>query len=584
MWPVTDTLGSPLLRDIARAARAALDALHAPLPDVAVVEAYDADLPADTVQVRLSAHGRGSPLSGRAATPSTLFAQTGSLARCGIKGRAPVLPPDGVIVGCIATQLVFVMLLAALHRERTGEAVRLDASALDMLMGALDPVFGMMGSATDGRAASDIPRGRPSVGRMYPILPCADGFVRLCVLAPRQWRGMFRWLGEPDAFADPRFETIAARFKSAELWALIRAHFADRTRERIEAEAAAHGVPAASVRTLAEARAAPHVQQSRTVRFGEPVAGAAPLPPPGPRPLSGLRVLDMGVIVVGGDGGRLLADYGADVVKVENPAFADGARQAKGGASMSANFAAGHRNKRSLAVDLRDADGMAAFQQLLSRADVLLSNFKPGTLDGLGLDDASLAAINPSLVRVDSSAFGPVGPWARRLGYGPLVRAATGLTHAWRYPDDPDGFCDSATVYPDHAAARMSASAAMALLLRRARQGVGGRASISQAALLLDHLDLKIESPSGRVQPGEGDDAWDVVAGDAHAPMLRVPDLLASPHLAARDLLRPTAHPLLDIDPPNLARSVHAPWPDPDNRPAPTLGQHTDAVLAEWLS
>ena len=579
---------TPLLRDVANATRAALRDLDAPKNGVVLVGEFSDAHPASTIQARLSAFGLGSPLAGKAATPSTLYALSGGLARAGIKGRPPVLPPDGIILGSIAAQAAFAVLLAQLHRERTGQAVRLDVAALDMLLGALDPVFGMMGSATDGRAASDIPRGRPSAGRMYPILPCADGYARLCVLAPRQWQGMFRWLGSPAAFADPVFETIAARFKSPELWTAIRALLAERTRDTVEREAAAHGVPAAAVRTVAEARSHPHFRSARTVRFGSPSAEARPVPLPlraaGARPLSGLRVLDMGVIVVGGDGGRLLADYGADVVKVENPAFADGARQAKGGAPMSANFAAGHRNKRSLAIDLRNPGGMATFRRLLGRADVLLSNFKPGTLDKLGLDDGALAAINPSLVRVDSSAFGPVGPWAERLGYGPLVRAATGLTELWRYPDDPDGFCDSATVYPDHAAARLSAGAALSLLLRRARRGVGGRASVSQASLLLDHLALEVESPPGEVRARPGDDEWEVVSGDARAPMMRAPDLMMSAHLAARTLLRPTAHPMLEVDPPNLVRSVHAPWPDPDNRPAPVLGEHTDAVLAEWLA
>ena len=591
--PLNDTLQigdfpDALRRDVARAIASTLSCFGIETDaDSTIVlrPGFDDTLPDDIIQLRLTAFGASGPASDWTATPSTLFALSGGLARSGIKGRPPVLPPDGIIIGAIATQAAFAVLLALLDRERTGEAVRLDISALDMLLGALDPAFGMMGSATDGRAASDIPRGRPSAGRMYPILPCADGHVRLCVLAPRQWQGLFRWLGEPEAFADPSFSRIATRFKSDALWAHIRAFFADKTRREIEAGATAHGVPAAGLRTLDEALAEPQLNEGKTVLFGPPTPARTSFPAiTGPRPLSGFKVLDMGVIVVGGDAGRMLADYGADVVKVENPAFPDGSRQTRDNAPMSANFAAGHRNKSSLALDLRSEDGLRTFKQLLEKADVLLSNFKPGTLDGLGLSDAELERLNPALVRVDSSAYGPVGPWLKRLGYGPLVRAACGLTQAWRYRDDPEGFCDSVTVYPDHAAARMSACAALALLVRRARTGAGGKASLSQANLLLDHLALELESTPGTVHRADGDDEWEVRSGEITAPMMRVPDLLDWDHLKARDMLRPTAHPLLDVDPPNLARSVDAPWPDPDNRPAPTLGRDTDAVLEAWLA
>jgi len=158
---------------------------------------------------------------------------------------------------------------------------------------------------------------------------------------------------------------------------------------------------------------------------------------------------------------------------------------------------------------------------------VLLSNFKPGTLDGLGLSEEKLRAANPRLVMSDSSAFGAGGPWSSKLGYGPLVRAAAGLTQLWRYDDDPQSYSDALTVYPDHVAGRMGVIGVMALLIQRARSGEGGRVSGSQMEVMLSHLTADIAEMALRDQgveiantrpeltravvPCAGDDEWCVV-------------------------------------------------------------------------
>src|SRR5690606_5331754 len=243
------------------------------------------------------------------------------------------------------------------------------------------------------------------------------------------------------------------------------------------------------------------------------------------RPFEGLKILDLGVIVVGAEAGRMFADGGADVVKVESTAFPDGTRQSYLPYPLSASFAAGHRNQRSLGLDLRQKEGRALFLDLVREADVLLSNLKPGTLDSLGLGADVLREANPRLVMADSSAFGPTGPWSRRLGYGPLVRAATGLTAQWVYPDEPGSFSDAITVYPAHVCARIGALGALALLVRRERTRLGGSVSIAQSEVMLGHFGAAIaagrleeaglpragvperDAPWG-VFPAAGDDEW----------------------------------------------------------------------------
>ena len=118
--------------------------------------------------------------------------------------------------------------------------------------------------------------------------------------------------------------------------------------------------------------------------------------------------------------------------------------------------------------------------RLVAASDVVFSNFKPGTMDSLGLGFDELQAVNPAIVAVDSSALGRTGPASRRMGYGPLVRARSGVTNLWRYPDDPDGFCDAITIYPDHTAARVGATAALAALIAARATGRGSAISIAQ--------------------------------------------------------------------------------------------------------
>jgi crotonobetainyl-CoA:carnitine CoA-transferase CaiB-like acyl-CoA transferase len=489
------------------------------------------------------------------ATDAVLQALSGELSRSGIPGRAPLLPPGELAIACACVQAVFAILLACVNRLANGLGDHLDFSLLEAASQALDPGYGIAGSASLGVAAKDLPPGRVEARHQYPIIPCRDGHVRLCVLSPRQWQAMFAWLGKPAAFADDSFNALHVRFASTTLVPAIAAFFADRTRADLEAEGQHYGVPTAALLSLDEALETAQITARQALRSmdiapgvrarvpdgvieidGErmgvrgpaPAAGehqamldgmlardmcsASPAAPQGGRPLAGLRVLDLGVIVVGAEQGRLLADQGADVIKVESTAFPDGSRQSRDGGPMAPTFAAGHFNKRSLGINLRDPEGLALLRRLAADSDIILSNFKPGTLVSLGLDAASLRALNPRLILVDSSAFGPTGPWRARLGYGPLVRASSGLTAQWRYDDDPAGFSDAMTVYPDHVAARIGAIGALALLLRRARTGAGGTASVAQNEVMLGHMAERIAAASLHAAEPPRDAPWGVFA------------------------------------------------------------------------
>lgn len=509
-----------------------------------------------TVVMTVSMFGTGNSFENWQATDPILHALSGELSRSGLPGREPLLPPGELAMQCAMTQAAYAGMAALYAAQVTGEGDRLDVSLLDAAVQALDPGFGISGSATHGISARHLPRGRPEPGQLYPIFPCADGQVRLCVLAPRQWQGLFRWMGEPAEFAGPEYLNNRFRQASVALGKAMAAFVANRSCAELEHEGGAHGVPISAVLSIGECLASPHVVARGAVGAiqlpdgspawmptgsleidGSRMSATGSPPGAGPAaqmaaanasiaaaPLAGLKVLDLGVIVIGGEQGRLLADLGADVVKVESSSFPDGVRHSYLPTGLSVSFAAGHRNKRSLGLDLRSPEGKALFLRLVAEADVILSNFKPGTMESLGLDYATLAATNPRIVTVESSAFGASGPWAGRMGYGPLVRAAAGLTAQWRYADDPASFSDTITIYPDHVGARVGAIGALALLTRRLRTGRGGRAALSQMEVMLSHMAARIgaeslgltdfddppDAPWG-VFRAAGDDEWCVV-------------------------------------------------------------------------
>ena len=266
------------------------------------------------------------------------------------------------------------------------------------------------------------------------------------------------------------------------------------------------------------------------------------------RPLAGLRVIDFGIIVIGNEIGRLLADQGADVIKIENRAFPDAARVGYGG-KLSHSFVAGSRNKRSFGVNLRTPEGVALLKRLVAGADVVLENFKPGTLEKLGLGYESLRAVKPDIVMLSTNALGSTGPWSRWLGYGPIVRCVSGITSLWRYPEDELGFGEPTTIYPDHYGARVCATTVLAALIRRRRTAAGAYIESAQAEMIVNQLAdvfLAASLGAGRgelgapwgVYPCAGDDEWCVITVRDDEQWLALRRVLGDPEWAAADVVR----------------------------------------------
>lgn len=677
------------LRDLAASADIVLDSENiggAALFGTSALEL--ADRFAHLVVLSVTDFGLTGPRASWRGNDAVFYALSSALSRTGPTSGTPVLPPVGVGSATGAVQAAWAVLSAYYERTRSGRGDFIDFSRFEAVLQALDPPYGSEGQAAVGlKPPTALWRGRPRNQQIYPIFGCRDGHVRICLLSPRQWRGMRAWLGEPPRFAGPEFDTIAARYAaSAELNEAIAALFASQSMDELVTQGRDRGVPIAAVRTPAEALRAAHFHVTGALakaplapgltltlpvgpvtvdgeRLGfrspapdvatdepawlHPGTATTPVSPPPGSPFDGLRILDLGVIVAGGELGRLFADLGAEVIKIESAAYPDGLRQAPAGMPLSRSWALTHRNEYSLGLDLRDPEGAELFARLVATADAVFANFKPGTLAGLGFSFDRLREINPDIVLAESSAYGDHGPWSDQMGYGPLVRASTGITRLWTSPDAPPGqFFDATTIFPDHVVGRLTAVAAVAALIRRDRGGGGAHVHLSQAEVAINQLADRYIIESARsaglsvddddtvhaVCPCAGDDEWCVISlpGDTErtavatlmgqelpqersaviaalgawtagrdkvevaellqqhgvpaAPMSRAADVPADPQVVHRQLYSELVHPLLER--PIPAETAPAPYrriPRAPLRPAPMPGEHTREICTRVL-
>ena len=160
--------------------------------------------------------------------------------------------------------------------------------------------------------------------------------------------------------------------------------------------------------------------------------------PPSPaQPLEGIRVLDIGSLIAGPFGATLLGEFGAEVIKIEQPGGGDALRGTPrdGKANRSGNWLVEGRNKKSVTLNLRVPAGQALLKQLVAHADVVMENFTPGTLERWGLGWDELSAVNPRLIMVRVSGYGQTGPYAGRSGYDRIALGFSGYMYPTGFPD-----------------------------------------------------------------------------------------------------------------------------------------------------
>ncbi|MGE0224711.1 MAG: CaiB/BaiF CoA transferase family protein [Acetobacteraceae bacterium] len=207
-----------------------------------------------------------------------------------------------------------------------------------------------------------------------------------------------------------------------------------------------------------------------------------------PGPLHGYRVVDLTSMISGPLATMILADQGADVIKVENPDGGDHTRAANNRRQgYSASFLNNNRNKRSLALDLKDAAAKDALLRLIATADVFVQNFRPGVAERMGLGEEALRAIKPDLVYVSISGFGETGPYAGKPVYDPLVQAMSGLATI-QAGSDSERPRLVRTIIPDKMTAITASQAITAALLARERTGQGQHVRLSMLEAVIAFL------------------------------------------------------------------------------------------------
>jgi crotonobetainyl-CoA:carnitine CoA-transferase CaiB-like acyl-CoA transferase len=265
--------------------------------------------------------------------------------------------------------------------------------------------------------------------------------------------------------------------------------------------------------------------------------------------LANIRVVELANFISGPFIGMQLADYGADVVKIEHPQRGDGLRgwgNLKDGVGLYHKVL--NRNKRSVSADLGTPLGVEIVRRLVSRADVLIENFRPGTLEEWGLGYDVLSAINPGLVLLRVSGFGQTGPYRERSGFGSLAEAMTGFAYT-------NGFADRPPLLPSFAMADTTtglAGAFLTLAALEARRGNGGRGQvidlpIYEPMLSLMGAQIVDYDQLGIVQQRQGsrlplvsprntfrtiDGGWIALSGGAHAVFQRLCTALDIPEVA----------------------------------------------------
>ena len=559
------------------------------------------------IAVSISPYGRTGDYREYAGYDLQVNALSGMSFGAGHTHREPLTTPDqqaAFLAGVGGAYAAIVALLArdaaeAHGRRDAGQYIDVADSGIiaTLLTGYHLPTFiyrGIAGSRSGNRMRLGL----------FPncVLPCRDGYV--CIDAPQmeQYQRFLDLLGNPGWTDDPRYRdrrAMSDRYPE-EAESLIAPWFMEHDKDEILQLCLENRIPCAPVLTMDEAlespqllarrwfRAVDHPQAGRLKYPGAPVrlhgsslkvSAPAPtlgqhnaevldnLPPrrpskPGdvpseapvdriaPAALHDVRIVDLGSAWAGPMAGQLLADMGAEVIKVESRARVDGMRLGRpmlpipdhgedlaGGdrglwPELQPVFHGLNRNKLSVTLNLRTNEGRALLRRLASVSDVVLSNFSPGVLQRLGMDYDSLSKAKPDIIVAAMPAFGDTGPLSNMVAYAPIIQAMSGMMSLVGYPPEEDEplVGELQAAWSDTVAALCAALGVVAALRHRNRAGCGqyveaahleGTAALLGTPMLQYQMTGAIPTPPGNDDPDfaphnnypcAGEDAWVSIA------------------------------------------------------------------------
>ncbi|MUN35135.1 CoA transferase [Actinomadura litoris] len=410
----------------------------------------------------------------------------------------------------------------------------------------------------------------------------ADGWVGIIFL-PEQWDAFISLIGDP-ALEDPELRGDQVRFERMDSWwPVVERWAARRPKREIYRDAQRLGLPFGYGADIADLASDPQYQarsffpepgrdgalaplKGLPWRFGPPpglsgideVPVPRPAPPPADgadrAPLEGVVVLDLGTITAGAATGRLLADYGATVIKIESRGRPDAFRlwpsPTSGDAEVTEEsplFESNNAGKLGITLDLKSEDGRAEMRRLVARADVLIENFTVGVTRRLGIDPPTLHEVNPDLIYLSLSSQGQSGPESGVRSYGSTLDLLSGLASVTGYPGGGPMWSSADINYPDQLVSLFGAG----MIAYCVAQGLRGTyLDVSQRELvswtladrIAEHLAAgTVPQPTGNRRPGStphdvyrcsGDDQWIAIACTTDAERAALAALVGAGHMA----------------------------------------------------
>lgn len=398
-------------------------------------------VPAGAIICDISAFGSCGPLAGRRGWGDALIQ-----ALSGIAFTTGHADGDPTLIGLPVTEYLGAInaataVLAALRLPPLPEGRRVETALYDCGVNTLTT---FLPSYFAGSKATRVGNSHP-MAVPWNAYPASDGWVMVCGVTDDHWARITAVLGHPELVQDPRFVNLGARIANRAAADSIMSQWTERrsVAENLAAFAAVD-IPCGPITTVEALGQDSNLRYRGTV---QPVAqgGLRPgdllaaslhkgatfedgAPPQAPyRPLSGVRVLEIGQYTTAPLAGRRLASLGAEVIKIEPPEGDASRKWPPHRNGISCFFEMSNEGKTTLALDLRTPEGQAEFVRLVKTADLLVQNIKPGSLDRLGFDLARLQAINPRLIPCSMSGFGTRSVYANRPAFDTVVQGMCGL-------------------------------------------------------------------------------------------------------------------------------------------------------------
>lgn len=528
------------------------------------------------VEVRVTPFGGSGPNASFRASDLVAQAAGGMVFTNGFPGEAPLQGFGLQAYHAASAYALIGTLLALLERERSGCGQTVEVSLQEAVAGALEETS----AAWHAEGRSEQRRGPMHWTRVFRTCRCRDGYVMLCLIG--DWTTLVGWMMESGVGAElagKKWDDFYVRQEHAEeIYAVLDRWAAELSAKEILDGAQLRRLPFAAVRApeallddpqlgdrgffanipnttlqfpgppfrmsqtpLVTRAAAPALARSSSP---EPRAPAAATPsPPGParRVLEGVRVLDFTQVVAGPVATRILADHGAEVIKVERPVTLDRGER-RGGFFGNLN-----RGKQGLILNLNDPRGIELAKRLAARSDVVVDNFSARVMGNLGLDYESLRQLRPDIIAIGMSGFGKTGPQKDFVSFGPTLHALCGHTALMRREGgEPAGWGFS---HSDICAGLNGALAVIAALYHRARTGEGQLIDLSQlesVTAFMGPMLLALANDGTRPEPAEnrsqealgaphgvyrsaGDDRWVAISVLCEEDWRRFADLIDEP-------------------------------------------------------